>query len=360
MQDVYTPDDARFAKGLATYGVGATIRYSFVSESEAPGNSFSSAQQQAVEAIFRQIESITNVTFVSIADDQSHHNRIRFVNGVVAQDAGAGLTASQPDQNGVSFVGITISNTVFGSSDRAGVALGGFMYSALMHEIGHALGLKHVNPSDPGATGDLFSDGRGHTAATVMSYVEYAEYHLPEHPEWTYPISPMLLDVQALRDLYGGPKAGAVMHGVSLAADNTYTFLSQTGNENNFFSIYKNQIKTIWDTGGNGDTFDASSYVGAGAQELIIDLNPGRYSSIGGTDNIAIAFGTSVENAIGGSAADTITGNDEKNTLDGRDGSDTLIGGKKDDILKGGDALTPNNAAVDTLDGGADFDTYRH
>ncbi|USQ51860.1 M10 family metallopeptidase C-terminal domain-containing protein [Serratia marcescens] len=60
----------------------------------------------------------------------------------------------------------------------------------------------------------------------------------------------------------------------------------------------------------------------------MINLNDGAFSSVGGgTQNVAIARGAIIENAIGGSGRDVIIGNDQDNLLAGNAGSDILYGG---------------------------------
>ncbi|MGZ2411949.1 Ca2+-binding RTX toxin-like protein [Sphingomonas sp. F9_3S_D5_B_2] len=53
-------------------------------------------------------------------------------------------------------------------------------------------------------------------------------------------------------------------------------------------------------------------------------------------DNIAIAYGAKIENAIGGSGDDHILGNALNNVLTGNAGNDTLNGGLGKDELSGG------------------------
>jgi hypothetical protein len=73
-------------------------------------------------------------------------------------------------------------------------------------------------------------------------------------------------------------------------------------------------------------------------------------SSIGGlSNNIAIALGTVVENAIGGSGNDTILGNDSANLLYGMNGNDVIVAGGGNDIITGG-------AGNDGIDGGTGAD----
>lgn len=64
-----------------------------------------------------------------------------------------------------------------------------------------------------------------------------------------------------------------------------------------------------------------------------------RVSDIGANayDNISIAYGTTIENGIGGSARDLLWGNEVANRLEGRGGNDVLDGYEGKDILVGGD-----------------------
>jgi hypothetical protein len=74
-----------------------------------------------------------------------------------------------------------------------------------------------------------------------------------------------------------------------------------------------------------------------------ISLNPGTFSSANGlVNNIAIAWNTVIETAIGGSGNDTIYGNAYDNVLRGGPGNDALFGGRGNDTLNGG----PGNDAV--------------
>ena len=100
-------------------------------------------------------------------------------------------------------------------------------------------------------------------------------------------------------------------------------------------------IRTIVDAGGT-DTISVANF----ARGCLIDLREGCFSSIripsdplppgyvennpgiyDGTDNLAIAFGTRIENAVGGSGTDRLVGNTLANRLDGAGGNDTLVGG---------------------------------
>ncbi len=132
------------------------------------------------------------------------------------------------------------------------------------------------------------------------------------------PDTPMLYDVAAIQYLYG-------VNTSYRTGDDVYTFAPDTP----FF-------RTIWDAGGT-DTISVSNF----AKGCIIDLRAGHFSKItiesasrtwsvatyDGTNNLAIAYGSVIENAIGGSGPDSITGNDVANHLSGGGGNDIISGG---------------------------------
>lgn len=68
-------------------------------------------------------------------------------------------------------------------------------------------------------------------------------------------------------------------------------------------------------------------------------------------DTFAIAYNTTIENAVGGQGRDLIVGNGVANRIDGQGGSDVLQGGAGDDTLIGG-------LGNDTLSGGGDKDVF--
>jgi Ca2+-binding RTX toxin-like protein len=126
----------------------------------------------------------------------------------------------------------------------------------------------------------------------------------------------------------------------------------------------------IWDAGGI-DTIDASGM--SSSTNQTINLTPGTFSSIGAdfveqangsirerpfVNNVTIAFGVAIENAIGGSGADILLGNGARNVLDGRNGDDAIAGFGGDDLLIGGSGqdYLSGGADNDTLDGGASAD----
>ncbi|MES2119651.1 MAG: M10 family metallopeptidase [Pseudomonadota bacterium] len=226
-----------------------------------------------------------------------------------------------------------------------------------------------------------------------------------------YPEAPQLHDIYVIQQSYGADpttRTGAT----------TYGFNSNAGNELYDFNANPNPMYSIYDAGGN-DTIDASGFnVGQ-----FIDLHAGAFSSIGGGapsaadvnaywteyyaayglqfpagyftdaflaqaqsavqsivsgriaadtgvtginatqfDNVSIAYGVVIENAIGGSARDLLVGNEVANVLKGlggddvlkgNEGNDTLIGGTGNDTLVGGTGsdlfVFANDGSLDTI-----------
>ena len=192
---------------------------------------------------------------------------------------------------------------------------GNISFETILHEIGHALGLKHpfADPDHPFAeTLPATLDNISHT---VMSYT-YSNLGGAEGNEFSFhPTTPMMLDIAAVQYLYG--------------ANNNY----HTGNDTYTYDDSSTYHETIWDAGGS----DTVHY--AGTNHTIIDLNPTGASFIGqpvyvqtnGVNlgspipNIWIAAGATIENAIAGQGDDLLVGNNSSNVLDGGSGIDTVF-----------------------------------
>ena len=195
--------------------------------------------------------------------------------------------------------------------DKIGIA-GSNGFHTLLHEIGHTLGLEHPgNYENEGGGSDApYLEGeKDSNRYTVMSYTQ---------PFGIYPETPMLYDIAAIQQLYGA-------NFKTRSGDNVYSWDKDKPDKDR-----KPFAATIWDGGGN-DTIDASNW-----SNVTIDLNEGEFSSIGLDANLAIAFGVTIENAIGGTGNDILIGNQVSNRLEGGAGADTLTGGAGADVLIGG------------------------
>jgi len=201
---------------------------------------------------------------------------------------------------------------------------GSFAFRTYMHETLHALGLGH--PQDYGRIKEFSQSAITNDSwqISLMSYFDQDE-STAVNASKAYQLTPMLADYLALRQMYGAPAvhAGNTTYGVNSNAGGSLDAAAGLGARATFL---------IADSGG---TDHVNFSAGTAAQR--INLAAGAISDVmGAIGNMQIAPGTMIENATGGSGADTITGNAAANRLLGGAGNDLLHGGTGADLLDGG------------------------
>jgi len=370
-------------------------------------SAFSPEQEAAARAAIQLWDDLIPQTFKEVSGTGAD---IVYANS----DAPAQAHAYLPGTKGWKYQSDVFTHNPETNWSNNWFTFGGYGNSTLIHETGHALGLSHPGAYnfDPNVTQDyvgLAEYAQDSRQYTVMSYWDASETGatVVNWNEFLFetPQTPMLHDILAIQSLYGADPT-------TRATDTTYGFHSNAGNAVYDFNQNPYPMLSVYDAGGN-DTIDLSGFTAG----QFLDLHAGSFSSIGqgapteaavnaalahltdisGLDfgsitqssidffvdlyegfnadsiaqdtgvldiqaseysNFSIAYGVTIENAIGGSARDLLWGNDVANTLSGMGGDDVIKGFGGNDTLIGGDGadtfVFANDGSTDTI---GDFQT---
>lgn len=270
--------------------------------------------------------STANITFVltSYADYLGHPNDLAwayFPNQALT-DYLTGITGTQYANS----AGDVWLNNLNPEIYLSALTSGSELYFALLHEIGHALGLKH--PHDDGYTGNPTFAQLGlsmldNQLLTIMSYDEassiaswYGAFGLPS--PIGYPSTLMPLDVIAIQSIYGANEA--------------------TRSGNTLYPVYADSvIETYWDAGGTDTISAADSSFGwnINMEGAWGDYRIALATPIDGEITETRKFFFDAENLQGSNHDDVLTGDSADNIIDGGAGADIITGGQGDDILDG-------------------------
>ena len=345
--------------GLGSTGGPVTISFSTVSGVDpysvlnGTGMTWSSAGLTALGLALEAWEAVASIDFMQAGS--SSQADVWFWQGTDAAANGA-LGWSEVPHFASGEPLYLVCNGQDYSWSTAGLALGGYGFITLIHELGHLLGLAHPHDGGsaadganfPGVTsafGDYGDFNLNQGIFTTMSYNDGWGSQFPGHNSVGYgwQATPMALDIAAIQAIYGANTTHA-------QGANTYSLPS--------YNAAGTYWSCIWDTAGTDLITNAGSSINCVINLTAAPLtgaNAGGYVSyaagiIGG---FTIANGVVIENATGGSGNDTLTGNNAANVLTGGSGNDSLAGGDGNDTLQGG-------VGNDVLrgDGGTDTASY--
>ena len=324
-------------------GTHAKITYSFMTSNPGQPNdpnfvAFKTDQQKAfVKKSLESWGSVANIQFEFSGDNNEGQIRFGFTSL-----PGQGMSGA-PSPGGSTDVWINnYWSKVAWDATNSSVREREFIRYDFLHEVGHAIGLKHPGPYDISQVEnqDAYSKnsdkylpkGEDNDQYSLMSYNDGLNGRTKYTGSEASPTTPLLYDIATAQYLYGA------------------NYTTATGNDIYHFENPNEAVKiAIWDAGGV-DTISAANQT----LDATINLNNGSFSSIGprvggstdrATDNVAIAFAVQdgvgniinlIENATGGAGNDKITGNSANNLLKGENGNDYIDAGDGNDIVQAG------------------------
>lgn len=374
----------------ASRGASVIVTYSFSGGSnldrfggdDFPGASFhkfTSAQQRNFKTALEEFEDTTGIRFVETSGRA-------MINVARGQNTDTGGFANYPytteDESDGFFSELVIDG--FGNFGK-----GSYEYQAMLHEIGHAVGLAH--PHEGYYT---LASGMDNINQTIMTYnVDNLRSYARELGD---------LDIEALRYLYGGRKdaqdlkiklSGDVMKitgtgradeiiGASeknvinggIGKDKLYgreyadILRGERGDDKLFGLVGKDTLY-----GGRGDDKldgyrgNDKLYGGKGDDRIEASLgankmygNDGADTIDGGLNNDKIYGGNGKDRAEGSWGSDVIYGGVSADRLYGNQNGDDIYGGRGDDTIVGGSGndLIFGGGGHDTMTGGSDRDRF--
>jgi hypothetical protein len=303
----------------------------------------SSPQRDVVRRALDYISTVAGVSFTEV----SGGGDIQY--GINIQDRSAGY-ARYPNEGSQVFLA---KNT---SSFAGDWAEGSYEWQVILHETGHALGLKHpgnYNAGGGGTAGPYLARSLDNRGNTIMSYYNASNMKRIQYDGEGFQASHVnadtfqAYDIAALQYLYGAASSQAATFswsdGQALSQtlwnnhpDSRIDLSNQTrGNIVDLRAGYKSSI-------GIRDAYEDMPFSKAeyarltsGGRKIKSIIGTPTYT---GRNNLTIAKGSRINAATGGSGNDTFIGNGASlNTLDGGSGNDRFFVGKGSAAVTGGE-----------------------
>ena len=293
-------------------------------------------EREGFLAATKEYERVLNVKFVEFKPGVKTNVSITNENHAMIEVRGADLSKittqlpgpgkhrsgilARADFPSVTGVAIELDPAKMQGSEAPGTA----NFSTQIHELGHAMGLKHPHDNQTNLNSrKVLASGDDSLNVSVMSYRDSTDDSLggkaANSQDGSSPRTLMPLDIVALQKKYG--------------ANLDYN------KENNPITLTGEQkVWTIWN-GKQPATIDASSY--KGPRGTLINLTPGvepLLASHIGNEHFFIAPGTVVTKAIGTPEPDILVSNQKGgSTLEGRGGGDSYsLRGKDNHVIAEG------------------------